>query len=150
MKSIADSRLKLDTTPRIRARMRKQRSRGTGPEVELRRSLRRLSMGYRVHARPVPNVRRVADVVFLRARVAVFVDGCFWHGCPEHGTWPISNSEFWRSKILRNRERDRETEAMLTKVGWVAVRVWEHEDPDRAALTIRDAVHRRVRTETRL
>ncbi len=107
-------------------------------------------MGYRVHARPLPGVRRVADVVFLRARVAVFVDGCFWHGCPEHGTWPISNSEFWRSKILRNRERDRETEAMLIKVGWIAVRVWEHEDPDKAALTIRDAVQRRVRTETRL
>lgn len=149
MKPAADGHSQLDTTPAIRSRMRRQRTRSTGPEVELRKSLHRLRVGYRVQTRPLAGFRRVADIVFLRARVAVFVDGCFWHGCPDHGTWPASNSDFWKSKIVGNRERDRETDSTLTSAGWLAVRVWEHEDPDVAAVSIRDAVRRRMEPESK-
>jgi DNA mismatch endonuclease (patch repair protein) len=81
--------------------------------------------------------------VFGPARVAVFVDGCYWHGCPEHATWPKTNSEFWHSKILRNQERDRDTDLKLTEVGWAPMRVWEHEDPAAAARRIAEVVKAR-------
>jgi DNA mismatch endonuclease (patch repair protein) len=80
--------------------------------------------------------------VFVRARIAVFVDGCFWHGCPLHASWPKSNAEWWRSKIEANRARDRDTDARLTSAGWTVVRVWEHEDPVRAAANIAELVAR--------
>ncbi|MFD0204486.1 MULTISPECIES: very short patch repair endonuclease [Saccharothrix] len=123
--------------------MSKQRSRDTGIEVALRRELHRLGLRYRVHQRPVRAVRREADVVFGPAKVAVFVDGCFWHGCPEHGTWPKRNGEFWRTKIEANRERDANTDQVLAEAGWLAVRVWEHEDPTDAASRVRTTVLRR-------
>lgn len=71
--------------------------------------------------------------MFIRAKVAVYVDGCFWHGCPQHGTWPKRNSDFWRNKIEANVRRDRETDSSLAAAGWTSVRVWEHEDPVAAA-----------------
>jgi DNA mismatch endonuclease (patch repair protein) len=79
-------------------------------------------------------------VLFGPAKVAVFVDGCFWHGCPEHATWPKNNAEFWRTKIEGNRRRDRDTDARLASAGWAAVRVWEHEDPLEAAARVRNVV----------
>ncbi|TQM80723.1 T/G mismatch-specific endonuclease [Saccharothrix saharensis] len=130
----------LETTDDVRARMSKQRSRDTGIEVALRRELHRLGLRYRVHQRPVRAVRREADVVFGPAKVAVFVDGCFWHGCPEHGTWPKRNGEFWRTKIEANQARDANTDQVLADAGWLAVRVWEHEDPTVAASRVRTAV----------
>jgi DNA mismatch endonuclease (patch repair protein) len=85
-------------------------------------------------------VRREADVLFGPAKVAVFVDGCFWHGCPEHATWPKTNADFWRAKIEGNRRRDRDTDERLASAGWLAVRVWEHEDPIQAAARVRALV----------
>lgn len=123
--------------------MRRQRSRDTAIEMELRRVLFAAGLRYRVHRRPMKGVRREADVVFGPARVAVFVDGCFWHGCPEHGTWPKNNAEFWREKIEGNQARDRDTDARLAEAGWLAVRVWEHEDAEAAAARIETMVAKR-------
>ncbi len=118
------------------ARMKRQRRQDTGPERALRRELARLGLRYRLHLRVVPGVRRAADVVFPRARVAVFVDGCFWHGCADHGTWPKANSVWWRQKIESNRRRDADTDRRLAEAGWRVVRVWEHEPPAEAAARI--------------
>ncbi|MFI9836309.1 very short patch repair endonuclease [Nonomuraea sp. NPDC051941] len=126
----------LTTTPAVSRRMSRQRSRNTQVEVLLRKELHRAGLRFRVHRRPVPGLRREADVVFGPARVAVFVDGCYWHGCPEHATWSKTNADFWRQKINRNRERDRDTDQKLIDVGWLPIRVWEHEDPEEAAKSI--------------
>ncbi|WP_274709450.1 very short patch repair endonuclease [Streptomyces tubbatahanensis] len=134
---------KLETTARTRARMSRQRSRDTDVEIALRRMLFAAGLRYRVHRRPVKGVRREADVVFGPARVAVFVDGCFWHGCPEHATWPKNNAEFWRAKIEGNQARDRDTDARLAEAGWLAVRVWEHEEAGEAAARIKKMVDER-------
>ncbi|WP_136101091.1 very short patch repair endonuclease [Streptomyces sp. S816] len=126
----------MDTTPETRARMSRQKSRNTQVEIALRRALHAAGLRYRVHRRPLKGVRREADVVFGPAKVAVFVDGCFWHGCPIHATWPKNNSDFWRTKIETNRRRDRDTDQRLTSAGWLPVRVWEHEDPVAAAARV--------------
>ncbi|WP_246365271.1 very short patch repair endonuclease [Nonomuraea rhodomycinica] len=133
----------LTTTPAVSHRMSRQRSRNTQVEVLLRKELHRAGLRFRVHRRPVSDLRREADVVFGPARVAVFVDGCYWHGCPEHATWPKTNADFWREKINRNRERDRDTDQKLTDVGWMPIRVWEHEDPTEAAKSIVAVVRER-------
>ncbi|MEU7479145.1 very short patch repair endonuclease [Lentzea sp. NPDC042327] len=130
----------LETAPGVRARMSKQKSRDTQIEIELRRALFAAGLRYRVHRRPLKSVRREADIVFTGAKVAVFVDGCFWHGCPEHATWPRNNAEFWRTKIETNRRRDLDTDAKLTDAGWLAVRVWEHEDAAAAAARVHEVV----------
>ncbi|NUT98565.1 MAG: very short patch repair endonuclease [Saccharothrix sp.] len=130
----------LPTTADTSARMSRQRSRDTGIEVALRKELHRLGLRYRVHQRPIKAVRREADVVFGPAKVAVFVDGCFWHGCPDHGTWPKRNSDFWRTKIETNQARDANTDTVLAEAGWLSVRVWEHEDPTTAATRIHTTV----------
>ena len=90
---------------------------------------------------PLPGTRRRADLAFPRFKVAVFVDGCFWHGCPVHGTWPKANAEWWREKIQKNVERDHNTTAALTSAGWTVLRFWEHEDVSTAA----DEIWRRLR-----
>ncbi|MEU7594795.1 very short patch repair endonuclease [Streptomyces sp. NPDC039022] len=120
--------------------MSKQRSRDTAIEVAIRRELHAMGLRFRVHRRPLRGVRREADVVFGPAKVAIFVDGCFWHGCPEHMTWPKSNGQFWREKIEGNRQRDRDTDRRLTEAGWLPIRVWGHEDAFQAAERIRTAV----------
>lgn len=109
--------------------MSRQRSRDTEAEMRLRSLLHRRGVRYRVDAAPLPGLRRRADLVFPRARVAVFVDGCYWHGCPEHASWPKSNADWWRAKIEANRSRDRDTDERLTQAGWTVVRAWAHEDP---------------------
>ncbi|UQX04982.1 very short patch repair endonuclease [Streptomyces sp. RerS4] len=116
--------------------MSRQKSRDTSVEVALRKALHAAGVRYRIHQRPVKGVRREADIVFGPARVAVFVDGCFWHGCPEHATWPKNNADFWRAKIEGNRSRDLDTDARLAEAGWLALRVWEHEDVDTAAARV--------------
>lgn len=78
--------------------------------------------------------------MFTRRKVAVFVDGCFWHGCPEHGTWPERNATFWREKILANKTRDADTNERLTDAGWIVIRIWEHEDPAVAADLVESAL----------
>lgn len=102
--------------------------------------MHRNGLRYRVDFRPDPALRRRADVVFTRAKVAVFVDGCFWHKCPEHGSMPNVNQDYWEPKLHRNAERDAETDAYLQDKGWTVVRIWEHEDPEEAAWRVRDAV----------
>src|SRR4051794_22424504 len=131
----------------VASRMSKQRSRNTNAEVTLRRELHSRGFRFRVHRRLLPGVRREADIVFGPARVAVSVDGCFWHGCPEHGTWPKNNAAWWHDKIEKNRRRDRETDAALTAAGWLPVRVWEHEDPIEAAARIASLVTTRRPTK---
>lgn len=104
-----------------------QGRRDTGPEVALRRALHAAGLRFRV-VYPVPGQRRRSiDIAFTRRKVAVFVDGCFWHGCPEHGVRPRSNSAWWREKLAANQARDRDTDRVLEEQGWAVVRVWEHE-----------------------
>lgn len=123
-------------------RMARQRTRDTNPEVALRRILHSRGLRYRLD-RPLPGLpRRRADITFTRQRVAVFVDGCFWHACPEHGTWPKRNDEWWATKIRRNIERDRETDAHLRTYGWTVIRIWEHEAADEAADRVEEVIRR--------
>ena len=120
--------------------MRSQRERDTGIERAIRSRLHARGLRFRLHRRLLTGSRREVDMVFPSARVAVFVDGCFWHGCPEHGTWPRNNEAFGKSKIEVNVERERDTYARLTSEGWSVLRVWEHEAPDAAAERIAAAV----------
>jgi DNA mismatch endonuclease (patch repair protein) len=124
----------------VRARMQAQRERDTGIERALRSRLHARGLRFRLHRRLLAGSRREADLVFPRARVAVFVDGCFWHGCPEHATWPKHNADFWREKIERNVARDRDTDARLAADGWQVVRVWEHEAVEAAVERVERAV----------
>ncbi|MBW3669810.1 MAG: very short patch repair endonuclease [Actinobacteria bacterium] len=124
--------------------MSRQRSRDTDPERALRSSLHRRGLRYRLHRRPVPGLRRQADIVFGPARVAVFVDGCFWHCCPEHTTSPKSNAAWWSAKLAANVARDRDTDEQLAVAGWAVVRVWEHEDPVAAAARVAQVVRSRI------
>lgn len=121
------------SSPAVRSVMRGNRGRDTKPEIQLRSLLHRAGFRYRVSTRPVPQFRRTADIVFTKARVAVFLDGCFWHGCPTHHRPATKNSEFWARKVHDNQKRDRETDQRLNAEGWIAIRVWEHEDPIEAA-----------------
>lgn len=117
------SRLITAPTPersRLLARVRRE---GTAPELMLRRQLHRAGFRYRLRY-PLPGS---PDLVLVSAKLAVFVDGCFWHGCPDHGTTPKTNTSFWRAKIERNKERDKSVDRQLTSLGWTAIRVWEHE-----------------------
>jgi DNA mismatch endonuclease, patch repair protein len=128
----------------IRVRMSRQRREGTAPELALRQALHSRGLRYRLHREPLPGLRRKADIVFGAGRVAVFVDGCFWHGCPEHGRRRHNvNSWYWPAKIDRNRRRDSDTNQALRSAGWLVLRVWEHELTGAGA----SAVAERVREE---
>lgn len=116
--------------------MRSNKGRDTAPELALRRAVHARGLRYRVGTRPLRRVRRTADLVFTRARVAVFLDGCFWHGCPTHHTVSVTNSAFWADKVDTNRRRDRDTDQKLRAAGWTVIRVWEHEDTEQAADTV--------------
>lgn len=123
--------------------MRTQPRSDTAPELAIRKLVFAAGLRYRIHAKPIPTFRRRADLVFRTTRVAVLVDGCFWHGCRHHVKTPASNVSWWAEKIRRNRERDRETSAIFRRAGWKVVRVWEHEDPIRAASRVVEAVKSR-------
>jgi len=125
--------------------MRRVRRRDTGIELRLRSALHRRGLRFFVDRSPIPGLRSRADIVFPRARVAVYVDGCFWHGCPEHGTWPKANAKWWRQKIQANVDRDRVADVALREADWLSIRVWEHDDPDVQALAIAVAVSARPR-----
>lgn len=125
--------------------MRSNRRRDTRPELALRSAVHALGLRHRVDARPLSDMRRTADLVFSKARVAVFLDGCFWHGCPRHHTVALANGPFWAEKVDTNRRRDRDTDQRLAEAGWVSLRVWEHEDPVKAARHVRQVVQERVR-----
>lgn len=119
------------------------RGRDTGPERALRSELHRRGLRYRVQRRLDTDPSVTADIVFGPARVAVFVDGCFWHVCPEHGTMPKSNRTWWADKLAANVERDRRTDLALTGRGWTVIRVWEHEHSGLAADRVEAAVRSR-------
>ncbi|MET9252224.1 very short patch repair endonuclease [Streptomyces sp. NPDC003717] len=128
----------------VSARMSRQLSKDTNAELAVRRLLHAAGLRYRVEY-PVPGMaRRRMDVAFTRAKVAVLIDGCFWHGCPLHATHPKSNAEWWRTKLDRNMARDRETTEHLNAAGWAVLRFWEHEDPVDVAARVRAAVVRRL------
>jgi DNA mismatch endonuclease (patch repair protein) len=123
--------------------MRANRGRDTGPEIALRSELHRLGLRFRIHRRPIPGLRATADIVFGPAKVAVFVDGCFWHRCPIHATAPKANGDWWAEKLDANVARDRYTDKRLEDSGWRVVRVWEHESPTVAAAEILRVVSER-------
>ncbi|WP_367132942.1 very short patch repair endonuclease [Saccharothrix sp. HUAS TT1] len=131
------------TSEATRKSMRANRSRDTKPELRLRRALHAMGLRYRVCARPLPEVRRTADIVFPRAKVAVEVRGCFWHGCPDHYRAPAANGSYWSAKVQRNIARDADTAERLAAAGWLLAVVWEHEDLDRAAETVARQVQER-------
>jgi DNA mismatch endonuclease (patch repair protein) len=120
--------------------MRGNRSRDTAPEVAVRKALYALGLRYRVAYRPEAGLRRTADIVFPRARVAVFIDGCFWHGCLEHYVQSKTNTGYWHPKIEANRQRDIETTAILKELGWTVMRFWSHESPADVAKAVYLAV----------
>ncbi|GIG91118.1 very short patch repair endonuclease [Plantactinospora endophytica] len=109
----------------VSAQMRRMPRERTGPELRLRRELHRRGMRFRVNRKDLPGR---PDITFSRARLAVFVDGCFWHMCPSHSTMPKNNAEWWRAKLERNVERDREKDELLVSQGWHVLHVWEHDD----------------------
>ncbi|MGO1567871.1 MAG: very short patch repair endonuclease [Brachybacterium sp.] len=120
-----------------RRTMHANKRKDTSIELAVRRRLHAAGLRYRVdHPADASDRRRRADIVFTRARVAVFIDGCFWHGCPEHYVAPKANSDYWQPKIARNRERDRDSTRRLQEAGWTGMRFWEHEDPDLVAAEI--------------
>lgn len=136
-------------SPAVSARMSRQVSKDTAAELAVRRLLHAAGLRYRVEF-PVPGMaRRRIDVAFTRAKVAVLIDGCFWHGCPEHATQPKSNAEWWRNKLDRNMARDRETTEHLTAAGWTVLRFWEHEAPEQVAVRVAATVERRLAEGTK-
>lgn len=117
--------MKLETSPQRSRLMGRVRRKNTAAELTLRRALFKEGLRYRI--KPIVRLPGSPDIIFGPARLLIFVDGCFWHGCPLHGTWPKSNSGFWREKILRNQERDKSVDMALASLGWTVIRVWEHE-----------------------
>ncbi len=143
------------STAGVRARMQVQRTRDTAPEMAVRRLLHSAGFRYRVDRAPLEGMRRRADIVFGPARVAVFIDGCFWHGCPQHGRPQTrANPDYWAEKLERNRARDADTDRRLSEAGWAVVRAWEHEAPDTVAASVANVVNgrngcaRRLRAST--
>lgn len=131
------------SSPAVRAVMQGNRAQDTRPELAVRSSLHRLGLRFHKHAQPLKGLRCKADVVFPREKVAVFVDGCFWHGCSEHGRVPSDRNGYWAAKLGRNMERDQRNNKALAAAGWLALRYWEHEDPGRVSLDVQAAVLRR-------
>ena len=122
--------------------MRANRGADTKPETAVRSALHRSGLRFRKGlAIRAGDVRVRPDIVFTRARVAIFIDGCFWHACPQHGTQPRRNSGYWSAKLQRNLDRDRRVDAALAANGWQVLRFWEHEGPSETANAISRAVH---------
>jgi len=128
------------SSPAVRRVMQGNKSRDTKPEIAVRSAVHALGMRYRVSTRPLAGLRRTADLVFRSARVAVFVDGCFWHGCPAHHSPPKTNAGYWSAKIQSNKNRDRDTTERLRMEGWTVLRFWSHEEPMSVAAQIADVV----------
>ncbi len=128
------------SSPAVRLVMQGNRKRDTRPEIALRRALHARGFRYRVAVRPLADRRWSADLVFRGARLAVLVDGCHWHGRPEHYVCPGTNRGYWSSEIERNRARDMRVDTELRAAGWTALRIWEHEPAasgaDRVAATL--------------
>ena len=126
----------------VSERMKRMPTKDSKPELRLRKAIYGLGFRYRLHRKDLPGK---PDIAFGPAKVAVFVDGCFWHNCPEHGTIPKNNRDWWLEKFQRNRERDTLKDEQLKEMGWLPVHVWEHEDPDTAARNIKKLIKERLR-----
>jgi DNA mismatch endonuclease (patch repair protein) len=127
--------------------MQQQKRTATEPELAVRRAAHHLGLRYFVNRRPLPALRRTADLVFPSARVAVFVDGCFWHGCADHGRGRLrENTWYWPEKIASNQRRDRHTDQQLAEHGWLPIRIWEHDDPSDAATQLKQILTVRLHT----
>ena len=126
----------------VRTRMANTKRRDTKPELALRSGLHAMGLRFFVD-RPIPGTRRRADIVFPTEQIAVYMDGCFWHSCPQHGTVPKRNRQWWLDKLAANRRRDDDTDAMLRANGWSVLRFWEHDEPVTAAGRVREAVLQR-------
>ena len=113
----------------------------------MRSALHRKGLRFRVDKAPLKGLRRRADIVFGPAKVAVFIDGCFWHGCPLHATQPKANEAWWRQKLEANRKRDQETDRKLSEAGWTVIRAWAHEDPAAITERVERLAKRRPATE---
>jgi DNA mismatch endonuclease, patch repair protein len=123
------------SSPAASRRMQTTLQRDTPCERQLRSALHRMGLRFRIQW-PVPGTRRRSDVAFPGVKIAVFVDGCFWHCCPVHATWPKSNRVWWQTKLAANVARDRETDRLLRCAGWQVIRFWEHEEMETAARTV--------------
>jgi DNA mismatch endonuclease (patch repair protein) len=124
----------------IRVRMQRQRRRDTALELEIRKALHAHGHRFRVDFRMEPALRTRGDIVFTRKRLVVFIDGCFWHGCPEHATAPKTNAAWWRDKLAANVARDRRVDEQLRLRGWTVLRIWEHEPATDAVARVRAAL----------
>jgi DNA mismatch endonuclease (patch repair protein) len=129
------------SSPAVTVAMRGNRRADTRPEIAIRSAIHARGLRFRKdHAIKAGEITVKADIVFTRRRVAVFIDGCFWHGCPQHGHTPRVNTHYWGPKLERNRQRDHRVTAALTADGWAVLRIWEHERTERAADLIVAAV----------
>jgi DNA mismatch endonuclease (patch repair protein) len=135
------ARTPLPSNATVSSVMRKMGRRDTAPEIALRRALTALGLRYRLHRKDLPGK---PDICFGPARLAVFVDGCFWHSCPEHGAQPKANRAWWAEKLSRNRERDQQKNDELVALGWLPLHVWEHETPETAATRIAETIRERT------
>lgn len=142
------ARAPIASSPRVRKVMQAIPSRDTAPEKALRSILHRMGLRFRKDREPVEGVRCKADVVFRKARVCVFIDGCFWHRCPKHFRPPKTNTEWWLEKVKDNQERDNRKTMLIKKHGWMVLRYWEHEiqhdNTIKIATKISNAVKKRV------
>ena len=125
----------------ISEQMRRMPTKNTDPEIKVRKSLYAKGLRYRLHRKDLPGK---PDIALGPAKVAVFVDGCYWHNCPEHGTLPKNNRKWWEEKFRKNRERDLRNDTKLIEMGWLPVHIWEHEDPNEAAARIKDLARERI------
>lgn len=132
------------SSPAVRRRMQATPRRDTPCELAIRTALHKLGLRFRVDW-CLPGTRRRADIAFVGARVAVFINGCFWHGCPLHATWPKANATWWREKIEANRRRDADTDSRLRSNGWLVLRFWEHDDSAGAAKRIARVIRSKQR-----
>ncbi len=128
------------SSEQVSQQMKRMPRKDSVPEVRLRRELHSRGLRFRVNLRGLPGT---PDIAFTRAKIAVFVDGCFWHRCPEHGVLPKANRDWWREKLDRNVERDRRKDGELEELGWLSIHVWEHDDP----FTVADGIEQAWRVE---
>ena len=120
----------------VQRRMARQKRRDTAAEIKVRRALHAQGVRFRVNTKLEPGLRATGDITWKGLKLVVFIDGCFWHGCPVHATRPKANAEWWAAKLHSNVARDRRTDAELRERGWTVLRFWEHESADQAALAI--------------
>lgn len=125
----------------VTERMQRVRQSGTDCELRVRKALHKAGLRYRVNIIPEKSLRTRADIVFPRKRIAIFIDGCFWHSCPIHGTLPTKNQSWWTAKLNANRERDERATNLLRDLGWIVLRFWSHENVGSVVETVKEVLN---------